>query len=300
MKFTGERLIPKINDGCAFFYEHILRYFFACQYTKNKIVLDAGCGAGYGSYLISKYGQSKLVEAIDISKETIKYAKSQYSEPNINFHTDNILVLKTIKDKTIDVVTNFEVIEHIKEQDIFLKQIKRVLKNDGVLIISTPNILNHPKGNKYHLKELKPNNFNILLKKYFKKVSILSQNFYLTQEINSINNPSTINLKTKNSFFEQNIVNLKEPKNIKNSEYLVAICSDKETIIPKPISLSLEKVDNFDLSKGIRSLYFQFNKIKKLNNKLKLELIELKEIKDSKFYKLWPIYCRFKKIFIKK
>ena len=75
IKFTGERLIPELNQNTAFFYEHVIRYLFASQFSENKTVLDAGCGTGYGSYIIDKFGKPNKIQAVDISNEAINYAK---------------------------------------------------------------------------------------------------------------------------------------------------------------------------------------------------------------------------------
>jgi len=295
LKFTGE-LIPKLNEGSAFYYEHIIRYLLACQYTKGKTILDAGCGTGYGSYLISKHGLGKQIQAVDISPQTIIYAKENYGKSNIDFHVDDILNLKTIKDKTIDLAISFEVIEHISKQNKFLLQIKRVLKNKGLFIVSTPNVLTYPKGNKYHLKELGPNEFKQLLNKHFKNITILNQNFFLSQEINIPNNnkQKDINIKNNQNFFEQKQINLKQSKNLSNCEYIIALCSDKSIKNPIPVSISLENVDNFNLTEGIISLSKQFSELITQRNNIK---VELDMIKSSKFFKLWPTYDRLKKLF---
>lgn len=294
LKFTGERLIPTLNEGAAFYYEHIARYFLACQYTNYKTILDAGCGTGYGSYLIGKYGQGKQIQAVDLSPQTIAFAKENYGKSNIDFHIDNILRLKTIKDKTIDLAISFEVIEHIAKQNTFLSQIKRVLKNNGIFIVSTPNVLTYPKGNKYHLKELKPNEFKQLLSKYFKNIIILNQNFFISQEINIPNNKQNdIDLKNNQKFFKQKQINLKQSKKLSTCEYLIALCSDKSIRNPTPVSISLESVDNFDLTEGIISLSKQFNELIAQKDNIKMEL---DIIKSSKFFKLWPLYEKIKNI----
>ena len=117
--FTGERLIPEFNEGTAFYYEHLVRYFFCCQFVKNKIVLDAGSGSGYGSYILAKHGKARKVIGVDISKRTIRYSKKKYSIKNNSFAVDDVERLKTVKDNSIDVLVNFEVIEHLKKPEIF-------------------------------------------------------------------------------------------------------------------------------------------------------------------------------------
>ena len=58
-------------------------YRFASQSVKGKIVLDVGCGEGYGTFYLSRYCQ-KII-GIDISKHTIGYAKNDYRNVNLEF-----------------------------------------------------------------------------------------------------------------------------------------------------------------------------------------------------------------------
>ncbi len=168
LKFTGERLIPEINKGTTFFYEHLARYLFVLQISKNKVILDAGCGCGYGSYIIAKYGHPKKVYAVDISKQAIEYAKNKYRSNDVFYKINNLEKLTLIKNNSIDIVMSFEVIEHLNNQEIFLNQVLRVLKSKGIFFSSTPNIFTHPKGNPFHKKEFNPRGFYKFLKRYLK------------------------------------------------------------------------------------------------------------------------------------
>jgi len=167
LEFTGERLIPELNKGQAFFYEHLVRYLFSSQFVRNKIVLDVGCGSGYGSYILARQGGANKIFAVDISQDAIEYAKSRYKHRNIDFKVDDAEELKTISNKIVDILVAFELIEHLNDQDKFLGQVKRVLKKSGLFIVSTPNKYTYPDGNPFHTKELYPEEFYRLLKKYF-------------------------------------------------------------------------------------------------------------------------------------
>jgi 2-polyprenyl-3-methyl-5-hydroxy-6-metoxy-1,4-benzoquinol methylase len=295
LEFTGERLIPEINKGAAFFYEHLVRYLFTSQFVKEKIVLDAGCGVGYGSSILAKYGKAKKIYAVDISKETIDYAKVKYLHKTIKFSIDNIEKLTTILDKSINIVTSFEVIEHLKDQNKFLKQVKRVLKNNGLFIVSTPNKYTYPEGNPFHTKELYPEKFYKLLKKYFKRVRFYHQGFELSQIIK----PE----KAEKFSLEEEFINFKtnlytHPANLKKSQYIIAVCSDYKLPNIDLYSINSIKVDTLNFETGILSISKYINNLQSQLQQQQSHIqsleTQLNTIKSAKFFRLWQSYCKIR------
>ena len=179
LKWTGERYIPEMEPGIIH-YEHLHRYKFAKEFVKDKTVLDLGSGEGYGSFLLS--ATAKEVVGIDINKETITHASSKYLKNNLRFITGSISSIPILEEKIFDVIVCFEAIEHIKEHDSLIKEVKRLLKDDGIFIVSTPNTYvysgNGPTKNPFHLKEMNYAEFRELLEANFKKVSIYGQKVY--------------------------------------------------------------------------------------------------------------------------
>lgn len=174
---TEERVMPDYSDGQ--FISHLMRYYFALQFAVNKAVLDAGCGAGYGCNLLATV--AKKVIGIDYSQEAIDYAKKHYSHSNFKFRTMNLLALD-FNDDTFDLVTCFEVIEHIREDHMLLKKISHILKPNGVLVISTPNQLTdhlHMKSinTKYlpHVNLMNPQKLKTKLSIFFPTVKLYGQ-----------------------------------------------------------------------------------------------------------------------------
>ncbi|MEM7816504.1 MAG: class I SAM-dependent methyltransferase [Candidatus Aenigmatarchaeota archaeon] len=156
--------------------EHLSRYNFAKEFVKNKFVLDAGCNIGDGTVILAKF--AKKIIAVDIDKQAIYYANKYFNVPNIEYLVEDVCNL-SFKDNTFDVVVSLEVIEHLLEQERFLYQLNRVLKSDGIAIISTPNReiikIEGSSSNPTHLKELTYFEFKKFLKKYFKKVEFYGQ-----------------------------------------------------------------------------------------------------------------------------
>lgn len=171
MEYTGERVVKEPKEITIYyvFFEHIYRYCFARRYCRNKVVLDAGCGTGYGTYELSK--SARKVIGIDISKEAIDFCKNNYAQPNIEFLEMDIRNMKFEED-FFDCMVSFETLEHIEEQEKFLEEVKRVLKPGGLFIISTPDRESYHKRfaggnhNRFHKKDFSRAEFECLLKKY--------------------------------------------------------------------------------------------------------------------------------------
>lgn len=178
INFTGERVVPGKVDK-ALWDEHIARYIFAADFIKGRVVLDAGCGSGYGTdYLASCEAQQVI--GVDISPEAVAYAQSHYKRQNLEFRIMDVTGLD-LADKSFDVIVSFEVIEHLNHQEKFLSEVARILKDEGTFIVSTPNKEANPPGyvNPFHTREFTLGKFYSLLKRYFRSVEILLQNYIL-------------------------------------------------------------------------------------------------------------------------
>ena len=142
--------------GPEIHYEHLHRYAFASQFIAGKKVLDLACGEGYGSYLFAKNAQSVL--GVDINPDAVRHASEKYKHDNLAFITGSITDVPVHDPKSFDVIVCFEAIEHIRDQDALFSEIARLLKDDGLLILSTPNkkiYSDEPMyHNPFHEKEL--------------------------------------------------------------------------------------------------------------------------------------------------
>ncbi|RUS46467.1 methyltransferase domain-containing protein [Cohnella sp. AR92] len=138
--FTGERLI--LNDAVLgshpdVYAEHLFRYKLAQNYCQGMLVLDAACGAGYGTRMLKDAGALE-VAGIDIDPVSIQLANRDYSGTGVVFQEGNVLALP-FRNGVFDLVVSFETIEHVPDGSEWLKEAARVLKPGGRLIISTPN-----------------------------------------------------------------------------------------------------------------------------------------------------------------
>ncbi len=105
------------------------------KYCKpGETVLDLGCGGGKFTAWMAEAGFE--VQGMDISKKAVDMA--QRSFPDGNFKILNPDGSIPAEDQSFGAVWCSEVIEHIVEVDDFLKEIRRVMKPGGILILTTP------------------------------------------------------------------------------------------------------------------------------------------------------------------
>lgn len=219
-KWTGERLETFIFTRDTI--DHLHRYAITSKYTKDKVVLDIASGEGYGSNLISK--NAKYVYGVDIDTNTIALAKTKYHGDNLEFIVGSTNLIP-LQNNSVDVVVSYETIEHHDEHEQMMIEIKRVLKPDGVLLISTPDKYYYSDirnfNNKFHVKELYKNEFSNLISDYFKKVQLLNQTFV---NGNSLINQDDETLKME--LFTGDFSKINEVD--KDLTYLIIIASDNE------------------------------------------------------------------------
>jgi GT2 family glycosyltransferase/ubiquinone/menaquinone biosynthesis C-methylase UbiE len=174
MQFTGERYVPT-EDG-RIQLEHYHRYATVLDLVAGKDVLDVACGEGYGSAMMA--GVASTVTGIDIADEAVQHAIATYRQTNLQYRQGSATALD-LPDASFDVVVSFETIEHLAEQEEMLRELRRVLRPSGLLVISSPNrpVYSEESGehNEFHVRELDFNEFDALLKQQFGAIHYLGQ-----------------------------------------------------------------------------------------------------------------------------
>jgi 2-polyprenyl-3-methyl-5-hydroxy-6-metoxy-1,4-benzoquinol methylase len=177
-EFTGERLIPGQVD-VDLLNEHLARYAFAVRLARGKRVLDAGCGAGYGSQELAQAAEQVI--GVDVAAEAISFARAHYQQPNLRFEQASCIALP-YADSSFDLMVAFEVIEHLENWREFLREARRVLAPSGQLIVSTPNKLYYTESrgaqgaNPFHVHEFEFEEFRDELKAVFPHVAMFLEN----------------------------------------------------------------------------------------------------------------------------
>ncbi|MEQ8239368.1 MAG: class I SAM-dependent methyltransferase [Cyclobacteriaceae bacterium] len=130
-------------------------------------VLELGCGEGRGIDLIHRKAQSYL--GLDKIEEIIKRLKRKY--PQLNFESGSFPPVK-IKEASFDTIVSFQVIEHIKNDRLFLEEIYRLLKPGGTALLSTPNIKMTLSRNPWHEREYTNEELTTLASEIFDEVEM--------------------------------------------------------------------------------------------------------------------------------
>jgi SAM-dependent methyltransferase len=133
LQFSGERFTSEAVGQIEV--EHLHRYFLAREICRDKDVLDVASGEAYGTAMLSQVAQPAV--GVEIDAATVAHAQRSYSRNNLRFLCGDARAIP-LPDKSVDVVISFETLEHLAEHEIFLHEIKRVLRPGGLAVISTP------------------------------------------------------------------------------------------------------------------------------------------------------------------
>ena len=243
MQFTGERFIPTEQGRIRL--EHYHRYAMVLNIVAEKDVLDLACGEGYGSSLIANVARS--VTGADISDEAIQHASETYKKSNLKFRQGNATTLD-FPDASFDVVVSFETIEHLAEQAKMIAEIRRVLRPDGALVISSPNrpVYSEESGehNEFHIKELDFNEFDDLLKAQFPYVRYYGQRLLMGSVIQSFNGGQS----TYRVWHDDGANLIPQSGTLHDPIYFIAIAGANDSFLPG-IDPSIIYPDDLDLVK---------------------------------------------------
>lgn len=171
--WTGERCVPWADD-VQVVYEHFHRYYVAAGLVAGRRVLDLGTGEGYGAAVLAERAAEVL--AIDVDAPSIEHARATYDSDNLTFEVGSILELDDFPDASWDAVVCFEVIEHVDDHERVLDSVGRLLTDDGILVLSTPDrkLYAGDDGaeNPFHVRELSREELRSLLRGRFEHVDL--------------------------------------------------------------------------------------------------------------------------------
>ena len=154
LPLTGERTVPGLAEENYWFRRHEVVYQRLVDRCAGRDVLEAGAGEGYGADLIA--GTARRVIGLDYDDSAVAHVRARY--PRVDMRQGNLAELP-LGDGAVDVVVNFQVIEHLWDQRQFVDECARVLRPSGLLLMSTPNRITFSPGrdipiNPFHTREL--------------------------------------------------------------------------------------------------------------------------------------------------
>lgn len=163
LALTGERTVPGIPAENYWFRRHEVAYAHIVGRCAGRRVLEAGSGEGYGAAMLAESGAQVI--CVDYDETAVAHTRRCY--PQVEIVQGNLIDLP-LPDASVDVVVNFQVIEHLWDQPAFLIECARVLRPGGELLISTPNRITFTPGrdtplNPFHTRELNATELTELL-----------------------------------------------------------------------------------------------------------------------------------------
>jgi len=190
LEFTGERFTPECVR--EIWYEHWHRYAFAEAFAKGRRVVDAASGEGYGSALLARTAHDVL--GVDIAEAAVAHARARYAGiANLRFQQGDCTNL-ALPDASADLVVSFETLEHVEAQERLIAGFARVLTDDGVLIVSSPDKRTYTDvsgfRNEYHVRELYRDELLALLAPHFPHVRLFGQKLLFQSAIWSLDDPA--------------------------------------------------------------------------------------------------------------
>jgi GT2 family glycosyltransferase/SAM-dependent methyltransferase/glycosyltransferase involved in cell wall biosynthesis len=176
IEWTGERCVPWAPD-VQVVYEHFHRYLWAARIVTGRRVLDLGSGEGFGAAILAQ--SAAHVVGVDVDERTIEHSRLNYAAADIEFQRGSALDLSAFAEGSFGAVVAFEIIEHVREQEQVLAEVARVLSEDGILVISTPDRRLYSEAseqrNPFHERELGLEEFRELLGGHFPHVAAWGQ-----------------------------------------------------------------------------------------------------------------------------
>jgi SAM-dependent methyltransferase len=172
ISFAGERVSHLYQNDCYF--AHLSIYHFAARDCQGKIVLDAGCGGGYGSAYLAEHNAAR-VEAVDISSEAIGFCSKSFSRPNLHYQVMDLANLRGFAPGRFDLIFSSNALEHVWRVERFFHAAHKLLKPDGSIIIAVPPAVDkiswqNNLENPFHLNIWTPNQWLHMLSYFFEEV----------------------------------------------------------------------------------------------------------------------------------
>lgn len=271
------------KDSFHAWYEHWHRYHWISTFVKNQKVADLACGEGYGSALLAQHAEQ--VTGVDINAETIQKASEKYQAfKNLKYIQSDVLSTP-MPDHALDLVVSFETLEHLTAHQALLNEFKRLMKPDGLLVISTPDKTVYSGSeahNEFHVKELTQQEFIDLIQSQFKHALFFGQQLQTGSVLAPLTNRP---IKSATSLYVAQHDEFNPLFNQQKPTYLIAVASDSnEALLPfKKAGISHFNDSNNKLfnhyEQQIKRLLEADQQLKKLETQIELQNQVINQLK---------------------
>lgn len=245
MKFTGERFVPEVHGDIEL--EHRHRYLQACTLAKGKVVLDIASGEGYGSAMLAEHALQVI--GVDISAQAVAHAQQRYQGDNLEYRVGSCAAIP-LPDASVDLLVSFETIEHHDQHQEMMQEIRRVLRKDGVLLISSPDKMSYSdvpgSHNEFHVKELYQHEFKQLLEGYFDNIAYFGQRILFGSGIFAQSETTALN-----SYWQQEDT-IQITSGIAKPLYWIALASNR-TLPQLEASFFEQPIEDADVVSALRT-----------------------------------------------
>ncbi|HRZ18192.1 MAG TPA: methyltransferase domain-containing protein, partial [Candidatus Hydrogenedentes bacterium] len=237
MEYTGERFIPGRKGLELLELEHRARYAAAAQRCAGGRVLDLGAGAGYGADMLAASAASVL--GVDISEEAVAFATEAYARENVRFMQADLCAddfadrVRAAHPESFDLITCFEVIEHVTQPQKLIRAVRALLAPEGLFLVSTPNIdyaFDMEAVNPHHVIEYSLPEFERCLRAEFRHVVLTGQKVHLVSTV-GVEDGDTVSFTDWRDYGDGNHI-----------KYHTAACSNAATA-PAPLRIALRTSD---------------------------------------------------------
>ncbi|MGP8439556.1 rhamnan synthesis F family protein [Paraburkholderia fungorum] len=229
---TGERFLPESMSG-EIALEHQHRYHLVAGLAKGRDILDVASGEGYGSALLASVARS--VVGVDVAADAVEFATGKYASnvTNLRFVVGSCSALP-LADASVDLVVSFETIEHHDKHEAMLAEIKRVLRPNGVLVISSPDRHEYSDvpgyRNPYHVKELYREEFEALLGRHFHSHQLYGQRMRHASTVFAIGAQPNVSAPIANYLMHTDGSTLAQSAGAIAPRYFIAVASDTDAL----------------------------------------------------------------------
>ena len=238
---VDERISYLCPNDC--YYAHLSIYHFAVPICKDRVVLDAGSGTGYGSAYLAEHGATQVI-GVDADRSSVEARRRHFSASNLEFQCQDLRRIAGFPDSHFDVIFSSNSLEHIEGVESFFRTAWRLLKLAGILITAVPAARNkqsveYELGNLHHMNIWSPQHWYDVHRRYFSAVRCHTHLLTKQEGLLQVDNdPEDTTIRETDFIFpEETLQNLY--RNDNHTSIFVATVPVAESDLPSPNSIAI-------------------------------------------------------------